>query len=313
LQQPKQAQGKGIALVVPAEVVCSETVSPAPAPQENGSRIPCPVCGVARWRPWGTVRGEALSQCEQCHLAATADFVEGRKNPDTLYDVEPAHAEIYARHYLPHRRALYARCLPQLDRFRETGRLLEVGSGYGYFLEMAAQAGWQAEGVEISRYCCEIARLRGCRVHHGHLHEAALGASTYDCVVLWDVIEHFTHPDAILRQCHALLRPGGAVLMRTPDARALARSFDPARAAYRSLAYPANTAEHVFHFTPRDLAALAANSGFMTDAIDHAGPWRERVISGNNRAVWAGRWLLMRLAEWRDWPYEFVFYGVKPA
>jgi 2-polyprenyl-3-methyl-5-hydroxy-6-metoxy-1,4-benzoquinol methylase len=259
------------------------------------------------------VRGEALSECAQCHLAATTQFIEGRKNPDALYDVEPEHAEIYARDYLPQRRALYARCLPQLEPFRQTGRLLEIGSGYGYFLEMAAHAGWQSEGVEISPYCCEIARLRGCCVHQRHLHEADLAAAAYDCVVLWDVIEHFTHPDAVLRQCRTLLRPGGVVLMRTPDGRALAPSWNPFRVAYRHLAYPANTAEHVFHFTAQNLAAMAARAGFITRAIDDAASWQDRVISGNNRTVLAGRWLLMRLANWRGWPYEFVYCGVKEA
>jgi 2-polyprenyl-3-methyl-5-hydroxy-6-metoxy-1,4-benzoquinol methylase len=280
---------------------------------DHGCAIPCPACGATRWRPWGTVRGEALSECAQCHLAATTQFIEGRKNPDALYDVEPEHAEIYANHYLPHRRALYARWLPQIERFRQTGRLLEIGSGYGYFLEMAAHAGWQSEGVEISPYCCEIARLRGCRVHQRHLHEADLAAAAYDCVVLWDVIEHFTHPDAVLRQCRTLLRPGGVVLMRTPDGRALAPSWNPFRVAYRHLAYPANTAEHVFHFTAQNLAAMAARAGFITRAIDDAASWQDRVISGNNRTVLAGRWLLMRLANWRGWPYEFVYCGVKEA
>jgi 2-polyprenyl-3-methyl-5-hydroxy-6-metoxy-1,4-benzoquinol methylase len=247
----------------------------------------------------------------RCGLLGTTGFITRAKTTECLYDVDAANLAIYKRQYLPHRIELYARYLPQLESFRRTGRLLEVGSGYGYFLEMASQSKWDSEGVEISAFCCEVARERGCKVQQTRLQEASLAPETFDVIALWDVIEHFTHPDEIIGLCHGLLRPGGALVMRTPDGRALAATLQPARAAYRHLVYPANTPEHVFHFTPQDLIAIAERSGFKASKIDDENRWEERVISGNNHWVVTARRLIMRYAQWRAWPYEFVLTAVK--
>jgi len=257
------------------------------------------------------VRGVPLSRCSQCGLLGTTHFVTRAKTPDGLYDVDSENLAAYQKQYLPHRVATYGRVLPQLEQFRKTNRLLEVGSGYGYFLDMASRAKWESEGVEISPYCCQMARQRGCKVWEGQLSDAAPSSGTYDIVILWDVIEHFTEPDKIIHQCRTLLRPGGALVMRTPDARALASSLHPGRVAYRHLAYPANTAEHVFHFEPRNLTDMVSNLGFNVHELDSEEFWEERVISGNNRWVRAGRWLIMRHAYWSAWPYEFVITAVR--
>lgn len=271
----------------------------------------CPACYCGNWEPALAVRRALLCRCAQCGLLGTTEFVTGARTTEDLYDVDPLNLAIYQEQYLPHRLALYTRVMPHLERFRKTGRLLEIGSGYGYFLEMAHRANWKSEGVEISPYCCQVAQERGCRVQRGRLQDAALVPGVFDVVVLWDVIEHFTAPDEIIGRCHGLLRRGGAVVMRTPDGRALAPTLHPGRIAYRNLAYPANTAEHVFHFTPQNLLAIVCKAGFKECQIDGENPWNERVISGNNGWVLAGRRLIMHYAHWRAWPYEFVLTAVR--
>jgi 2-polyprenyl-3-methyl-5-hydroxy-6-metoxy-1,4-benzoquinol methylase len=285
--------------------------SALPAPSAPVAVLACPACASSTWTAAPGVRGVSLSRCTQCGLLGTTHFITGSRTTEELYDVDAANLAIYQAQYLPHRLALYARLLPELEPFRRTGRLLEVGSGYGYFLEMAARANWQAEGVEISPYCCQVARQRGANVRAGRLEDAGLTRDSYDVVVLWDVIEHFTRPDEIVRFCRALLAPGGALIMRTPDGRALAPTVWPARAAYRHLVYPANTPEHTFHFTPRNLGALVSKEGFGVVKIDSDDRWNERVISGNNALVRAARRLIMSYAAWRQWPYEFVLTAVK--
>ena len=257
------------------------------------------------------MRGIALSCCEHCGLLGTTHFVTKFKSPDGLYDVSQNNLDVYQEHYLQHRLRLYAKFLPRLGKFRKTNRLLEVGSGYGYFLKMSSDAGWDSEGVEISSFCCKVTRQRACKVHQGRLQDVGLIPNVYDVIALWDVIEHLTQPDEIIALCQTLLRPGGALLMRTPDARALASTLWPARVAYRHLVYPANTAEHVFHFRPPDLARIVTQCGLRVYETDDVDGWKERVIAGNNGWVRAGRRWIMRYAQWRAWPYEFVLISTK--
>lgn len=271
----------------------------------------CPVCGTRDWRGAHKVRGASISQCGQCGLLGTTDFLTKATATDGLYGTSPEHHIEYRKHYLPRRLPAYERVMPMLERFRKTGRLLEIGCSYGYFLEAAHRAGWRAEGVEISSYATEVARSKGFEIHQGELQTLALDRGSYDVIAMWDVIEHLTNPGEIVKRCRELLSSGGALVARTPNAHALAAGGGLLGFAYRQLVYPANTPEHVFHFTPESLSLLLRKTGFATVETDSYGGWEERIISGRNFCVRLGRKLIMRCALHRQWPYEFVITALK--
>jgi len=178
-------------------------------------------------------------------------------------------------------------------------------------LETARRAGWRAEGVEISRYASEVARSKGFQIHQRELQTLALDRGAYDVIAMWDVIEHLTNPAEVIALCRDLLRAGGAFVARTPNAHALETRGGLLGLTYRQLTYPANTPEHVFHFTPENLSSLLKKKGFERVVTDDYGGWEERIISSRNAIVRMGRNLLMRYALYRQWPYEFVITGVK--
>ncbi|HVB56313.1 MAG TPA: class I SAM-dependent methyltransferase [Candidatus Acidoferrales bacterium] len=271
----------------------------------------CPICDKQDWEHTQKVRNVSISKCVHCGLLETTDFLKGISTFQGIYDTPPEHHSEYREYYLSNRLALYRRVMPKLDRFRMKGFLLEVGCSYGYFLETARSAGWEAEGVEISNNACIVARSKGFKVFQEGLREVPLNPGSCDVIAMWDVIEHLTDVAEIVECCAALLRPGGALIARTPDARALQHAKGLFRAAYRHLAYPANTAEHVFHFTPETLSLLMAKKGLREVEIDAGGGWEERVISGRNPLVRLGRDLVLRYAYVKGWPYEFVITAVK--
>jgi 2-polyprenyl-3-methyl-5-hydroxy-6-metoxy-1,4-benzoquinol methylase len=274
--------------------------------------LPCPCCSSRDWRFAQKVRRASLSECLNCGLLATTSFLKNHGKMEELYDVTAENEAEYRRYYLGARLAFYKRILPRLRPFLTTARLLEIGSGYGCFLETASRAGWDAEGVEISSYACKVARSCGCKIQQADLLSLPVNAETYDVIAMWDVIEHFPHPEEIIRRCVELLRPGGALILRTPDARALNGQAGLFRSAYRHLAYPANTPEHVFHFTPEHLTSMLKGLGLDDVQVDPTGTREESVISGKNAFVRAGRRIIMRYALALEWPYEFVAMAKRP-
>jgi 2-polyprenyl-3-methyl-5-hydroxy-6-metoxy-1,4-benzoquinol methylase len=65
------------------------------------------------------------------------------------------------------------------------GRLLDVGCATGDFLASARAAGFDAQGLELSSWSCEVARGRGFRVHQKTLAEFARGSpARFDVVSL---------------------------------------------------------------------------------------------------------------------------------
>lgn len=94
--------------------------------------------------------------------------------------------------------------------------LLDIGAGSGHLVEAALARGWDAEGVEPSRWLCARAREKNLVVHEGVLPLAGVGRN-FGIVTLIDVIEHVSDPLALLRAASEHLAPDGLMVIVTPD------------------------------------------------------------------------------------------------
>jgi SAM-dependent methyltransferase len=142
------------------------------------------------------------------------------------------------------------------------GRLLEIGSGYGLFLAAARSAGWTTSGVELSRTGAKHAQgALGLDVFCGQLADAPLTPG-FDVVCAWDTLEHVPDPLAFWRTVRSLVADDGVVLFSTPYVSSL-----PAR-LLGTRWWTLKPTEHIWHFTPRTHALLAARAGLaLTEVI----------------------------------------------
>ena len=98
------------------------------------------------------------------------------------------------------------------------GLLLDVGCATGDFLQKFRDTtGWDVCGVEIVPEAALIARNKGLRIIDQELTQASLQADSYDVITLWDVLEHVENPKDTLEECKRLLKPGGLLVIKTPD------------------------------------------------------------------------------------------------
>jgi SAM-dependent methyltransferase len=104
-----------------------------------------------------------------------------------------------------------------LKHYRKSGRLLDVGTGFGFFLAEMANRGWDVVGVEISKKGMDYAKdVLGLTVYHGPLRKVSFPDNSFDAVTGFYVIEHLPHPMAFLKECYRILNPGGLLLLRYP-------------------------------------------------------------------------------------------------
>jgi len=149
------------------------------------------------------------------------------------------------------------------DRVRP-GRLLDIGCSCGYFMEVAASRGYDVRGVEFSRSAIAAAdpRIRS-RIFEGTL-ESLPANGLFDVASAFDLIEHVPSPKAFLRRCAGLLKPGGTIVISTPDTGHFLRFL------MRSRWPMLQPMQHLFLFSRRALAAALRAEGFTDVTVDTA-------------------------------------------
>lgn len=225
----------------------------------------CPACGNTP-ADWFRLRGgEMLLRCPGCDLAwwnwkqfSAAEFYNrdyfqsdtAAKGYSDYHSLERGTRQT-ARARLDRLEKLRARFASRLlERGDARPRLLEIGCGTGCFLGEAVARGWDADGIEVSEYAAGEAQARGHAVLRGTLDEIDLPAAEYDCVVLWDVIEHLPDPRGALAAAAAALRSGGVLALSTGDVTSRCARWTGARW------HLFNLPEHLFFFSPRSIELL---------------------------------------------------------
>jgi 2-polyprenyl-3-methyl-5-hydroxy-6-metoxy-1,4-benzoquinol methylase len=195
----------------------------------------------------------ALWRCRSCgfvfadgdELQQLTVLYERLADPDYLGDREP--------------RALQMRWLIEkiLESHRQARTLLDVGAGAGLLVAEARNRGFDALGVEPSHFLVEHGqRAHDVQLLQGVLPHPELAGRRFDVVSLIDVVEHVTDPVGLLRQCAAMLNPGGVVLVVTPDIGSLtARVMDGRWWHYR--------VAHIGYFSSASIVSAAQQAGLQ--------------------------------------------------
>jgi SAM-dependent methyltransferase len=232
-------------------------------------QLSCPACRQeTAHRSLYSKNGCDILQCADCGLgrAQASGF-----DPGTYYTGDyfsGGHADGYAdyRGAEPVLRREFAHTVDFIQKYRDGGRLLDVGCAYGFFLQEARRF-YDVAGIELAEHAAAHARANGLRVHSGVADESTLAAlGMMDVIVLLDVIEHLPDPHATLELCTRHLNPGGIIVITTGDFGSLYARF--AGAYWRLMTPP----QHLWYFTRPSVERIARSLGLRMEAFDH--PWK---------------------------------------
>lgn len=174
----------------------------------------------------------------------------------------------------PVTRKRFSELLDRMEPYRQTGNLLDVGSGSGFFLDAARERGWNPFGTEYDVRMVEACRGRGIQMEQGQLDPGKYPIGHFDVITSFEVIEHVLFPLVDMGHIASLLRKGGIGYLTTPNFSSISRRLS--RGQWSIVNYP----EHLNYFTPRSITKLLRSNGLKVQEISTTGISITRLRSG---------------------------------
>ena len=177
------------------------------------------------------------------------------------------------------------------------GLVCDIGAGDGRLVDLLAHSGALAPnsvyGIEPSLAAATAAQQRGIDVRHATMEGFDWQPDSHGLLVLQQVIEHVSDPAACLRLAARALRPGGCLVLETPNG----GGFD-ARLFHRRHWGGYHIPRHFFLFNPASLCRLGEQAGLSVvrvDALPSPNFWIQSMHHYGSERGGVGASLLMRL------------------
>ena len=214
-----------------------------------------------------TANGFDVIDCRPCgfrHIVAlpTEDELEKSYRHDYYTQEKPLYIERY-RADLDWWNVVYTRRYEILEMHLPAPRrrLLDIGSGPGFFLLNGQNRGWTVKGIEPSLQAAQHSRGLGLDIDNTFYSKAtAPKLGPFDAVNMSEVLEHIPNPAALLALVHRQLNDGGMICLVVPN------DFNPFQVVLRDhlgfkpwwVAPP----HHVNYFDFSSLTKLVEKQGF---------------------------------------------------
>jgi len=144
---------------------------------------------------------------------------------------------------------------------RGAGKTLDIGCGSSVILQSINDV----VGLDILHNKLRYMRRYDVPLVRASIFALPVGDARFDCVVCSQVIEHIPYDDVIFTELGRVLRPGGLLILGTPDYATIGwRTIEP---LYGFFAPGGYKDEHITHYTREDLIATCRRFGFDLEGV----------------------------------------------
>ncbi len=232
--------------------------------------VECPLCGGEQLHKflvckdhYATGENFAILECDNCGFRMTQDApVEaeiGRyyESPDYISHSNTHKGLMnrvyhYVRAYMLRKKAK----LVENASGKKSGRILDIGTGTGYFSQTMKTRGWQVDAIEKSAQARDFAKQNFGLEIKDESEVGHYGNQVFDVITMWHVLEHVENQAYEWEILHRQLKDDGVLVIAVPNCSSTdAKRYGAFWAAY-------DVPRHLWHFTPETMQRMAEKQGF---------------------------------------------------
>lgn len=235
------------------------------------SRNICPACQSMKIRASYTIKNLVFNRCLNCSMVFLSQILT-KEDLKSIYDRDDYQQFSYYVDGLEKSIADYrVKWLKNELELPKKVRVLDFGCGDGLFLAQLRDSFpfFELYGLDLSMVAVE----KGKRLYNlnnlvsGEINEETFPKDFFDLITMYHVVEHLQEPDKVLNRLFYVLKPGGKIVITTPNEDyLLLKSFKVACRVSRGysgkLLEKFYNKEHINSFTVLSLKYLMERCGF---------------------------------------------------
>lgn len=238
------------------------------------THLTCPLCSSKSIQEIDSIQDHShskeffiISKCSECNLIFTTNpplpDQAGKyyENKNYISHSDTSDGLVNKIYHLVRTFMLRKKRLSILN-FSKGRKILDYGSGTGYFLNEMQLHGWNVSGIEINQqarvYCKSKFNIETLAP------QALLGLmenGQFDVISLWHVAEHIYDLNKTIEELNILLKPGGLLVIAVPNI----ESYDSRW--YNKLWAGLDVPRHLYHFSSKVMVKYISNFGYTCESI----------------------------------------------
>ncbi len=217
----------------------------------------CLTCENVDYKLIKTIGKAHILECPNCSLAFTDNVTSTKQK---LYGKSGPYSFAGYKNNEDNQIKRIERFIEAIRSLVLSGRVLDVGGGYGLFSkELAVHSEYTIDCLEPNLSVRYIDGEKNIKVLKKSFESFAKKTKKkYDLITFIDVLEHFHNPDEIIVQAKKLLTKKGHLFIVAPNYQSLMAKLCKNWAWWM-------VEDHYYHFSPKSLRSLLLNNGFRIE------------------------------------------------
>lgn len=228
--------------------------------------INCKKCGFAHVYPFPTLENNELLYSEEYYEKNRKDYIKNLKEDKEWWNL------------------VYKERVEQIEKYlksEEKIKVLDIGTGAGYFLSAAKNKNWAELGIEPSQMASFYAIENGLNIIQDFYSESiSASIGEFDVIHMNHVLEHMLNPKEILGYIHNNLKKNGLFCVAVPN------DFNELQEVASKLnnnnQWWVTPQEHINYFSFESLSKLLSENGFEILEQTTSFPMELFVLMGEN-------------------------------